>query len=87
MCINSHLPRRSGLKLYKKYFEFYSIPSFLWVLYIRTFKSIAREHIISIDKSALAPNFYYSLATVCYVLTKNFSFWKHGILLSYAFVC
>ena len=30
---SNNLPGRSGLKLYEKYFEFYSIPSFLWVLY------------------------------------------------------
>ena len=39
------------------------------------------EHIIGADKLVLAPNFYYSLATVCYVLTKSSDFWKHGILI------
>ena len=38
------------------------------------------EHIICADKLVLAPNFYYSLATVCYVLPKSFNFWKYGIL-------
>ena len=40
------------------------------------------EHIICADKLVLAPNFYYSLATVCYVLpAKSFNFQKHGILI------
>ena len=43
-------------------------------LALRTFESIATEHIICADKLVLAPNFYYSLATVCYVLTKSFNF-------------
>ena len=48
---------------------------------LRTFESIITEHIICADKLVLAPNFYYSLATVCYVLTKSFNFWEHGILI------
>ena len=39
------------------------------------------EHIICTDKLVLAPNIYYSLATVCYVLTKSFNFWKYRILI------
>ena len=41
---------------------------------LRTFESTATEHIICADKLVLAPNFYYSLAIVCYVLTKSFNF-------------
>ena len=41
---------------------------------LRTFESIATEHIICADKLVLGANFYYSLATVCYVLTKSFNF-------------
>ena len=41
---------------------------------LRTFESIATEHIICADKLVLAPNLYYSFATVCYVLTKSFNF-------------
>ena len=41
---------------------------------LRTFESNATEHIIYADKLVLAPNFYYSLATVCYVLTKISNF-------------
>ena len=32
------------------------------------------EHIICTDKLVLTHNFYYSLATVCHVLTKSFNF-------------
>ena len=48
---------------------------------LRTFESIAKEHIICADKLVLAPNFYCSMATVCYLLTKSFNFQKHGILI------
>ena len=44
------------------------------------FESIATEHIIC-EESVLAPNFYNSLATVCYILTKSFNFYEHGILI------
>ena len=33
---------------------------------LRTFESIATEHIICLDKLVLAPNFYYSLAAVTF---------------------
>ena len=46
----------------------------LWRPDLRTIESIATEHVICADKLFLAPNFYYSLATVCYVLTKSFNF-------------
>ena len=48
---------------------------------LRTFESIATEHIFCADKLVLAPKFYYSLAPVCYALTKSFNFLKHGILI------
>ena len=40
-----------------------------------------KDVIICADKLVLATNFYYSLATVCYVLTKSFDFQKYGILI------
>ena len=52
----------------------------------RTFQSIAMERIICADNLVLAPNFYYSLATVCNVLTNNFNFQKYGILFV-IFIC
>ena len=42
-------------------------------IHLRTFESIAKEHIICADKLVLVPNVYYSLATVCYVVTKSFN--------------
>ena len=39
----------------------------------RTLKSIAIKHIICAVMLALAPKFYYSLATVCHVLIKSFN--------------
>ena len=45
------------------------------------FESIATEHVICPDKLVLAPNFYCSLATVCYVLVKSFNFQRHGVLI------
>ena len=48
---------------------------------LRTFQSITTEHTICADKLVLAANVFYSFATVCYVLTKSYNFWKHRILI------
>ena len=48
-----------------------SLRSICSVSDLRTFESIATEHIICADKLVLVPNFYCSLATVCYILTKS----------------
>ena len=55
----------------------------LYVVYpcLGTFESIVTEHIICADKLVMAPKFYYSLAKVCYVLTKSFNFQKYEILI------
>ena len=50
------------------------LPTRMSHILLRTFESIAKEHIICAGKLVLAPSFYYSFATICYVLTKSFNF-------------
>ena len=61
--------------------ELESLPTSMSHILLRTFESIATEHVICAGKLVLALSFYYSKAIFCYVLTKSFNFWKHGILI------
>ena len=59
---------------FKQYVIYQRVHRWKYSQILRTFDSIAMEHIICAGKLVLAPNFYYSLATVCYILTESFNF-------------
>ena len=66
------LVRNSGCISTKYVIAYFTAIGYTDLFYLRTFESIATEHIICTDKLALGPNFYYSLANCLLRSDKDF---------------